>query len=44
MKKEDLEKEKEKENEDVEKASQGATIEDNTNASSGERPAWRFWM
>jgi hypothetical protein len=44
MKKEDLEKEKENENEDVEKASQGATIEDNTNASSGERPAWRFWM
>ena len=42
MKKEDLEREKE--NEDVEKASQGTTIEDNTNASSGERPAWRFWM
>jgi hypothetical protein len=44
MKKEDLELENEKANEDVEKASQGATIEDNTKTSSEERPAWRFWM
>ena len=44
MKKEDLEKEKEIENDDIEKAKQGATIEDNTKISSEERPAWRFWM
>jgi hypothetical protein len=44
MKKEDLELENQKENDDVEKAKQGATIEDNTKTSSEERPAWRFWM
>jgi hypothetical protein len=48
MKKEDLElelqKEKENPNDDLEKASQGATIEDNTNTSSEGKPAWRFWM
>ena len=31
-------------NDDLEKASQGATIEDNTNTSSEGKPAWRFWM
>lgn len=42
MKKEDLEKDKE--NEEMDKAEKGTTIEDNSNSSSEERPAWRFWM